>query len=357
MPQQVKILVTGATGYIGGAVLGGFLARPDASSLDFRAIVRSPEKAEKLKAFGITPIVGSHNDEELMVKAASEVDVVLAMADSNDLPAAQATLKGLKKRFEETGTPPIFIHTSGTGSLIDNAAGMYASDIIYDDSDPDQIETLPATQAHRHVDLELRSYASFTAANTDSSSVSFVVGYIKSYIVLPTTIYSIAQGPLFEAGISNSHSVQVPRLIRASIARKQAGMVGKGANFWPNVDVHELADLYSTLWDSIIKNTETGHGRQGYYFGANGEHRLYDVGQAIGEALVALGISKSPEPTTFTQEELKKYFEGVTYSEHNSRCRASRSKSIGWNPKMTTEDFLKSIKPEVEAWVRKGAAI
>ncbi|KAL0566871.1 hypothetical protein V5O48_015123 [Marasmius crinis-equi] len=343
MPQTAKILVTGATGYIGGAVLGRFLARPDATSLDFRAIVRSPEKAEKLKAFGITPIVGSHNDEQLMVKAASEVDVVLAMADSDDLSAAKATLQGLKKRFEETGNPPIFINTSGTGTLTDKAAGMYTSDTIYDDSDPDQIETLPATQIHRDVDLEI------VGADRE--------GYIKSYIVLPATIYSIARGPLFEAGISNPHSIQVPGLIRASIARKQAGMVGKGANFWPNVDVHELADLYSALWDSIMNDPQTGHGREGYYFGASGEHRLYDVSQAIGEALVPLGISNSPEPTSFTNEELEKYFKGSTYSEHNSRCRATRSKSVGWNPKMTTKDFLKSIKPEVEAWVRKGAAV
>ncbi|EEC00088.1 hypothetical protein MPER_00039, partial [Moniliophthora perniciosa FA553] len=57
MSQKVKILVTGVTGYIGGAVVTRFLARPDASSFDIRAIVRSKEKAEKLRDFGITPIV------------------------------------------------------------------------------------------------------------------------------------------------------------------------------------------------------------------------------------------------------------------------------------------------------------
>ena len=39
--------------------------------------------------------------------------------------------------------------------LTDRAAGDYATDTIYDDANPDQIETLPDTQIHRNVDLEL----------------------------------------------------------------------------------------------------------------------------------------------------------------------------------------------------------
>jgi hypothetical protein len=102
-------------------------------------------------------------------------------------------------------------------------------------------------------------------------------------------------------------------------------MVGDGKNLWPNVEIHErtflmfactlnimsdilVADLYTTLYDKIISDADTGHGRNGFYFGANGEHSLYDVGKAIGKALVALGKSQSDEPTTFTQAELDKYF-------------------------------------------------
>ena len=39
--------------------------------------------------------------------------------------------------------------------LIDNAAGDYTTDTIYDDANPDQIESLPDTQFHRNVDLAL----------------------------------------------------------------------------------------------------------------------------------------------------------------------------------------------------------
>jgi hypothetical protein len=35
----------------------------------------------------------------------------LKKADADNLDAAKATLKGLKTRYQETGIPPIFIHT------------------------------------------------------------------------------------------------------------------------------------------------------------------------------------------------------------------------------------------------------
>ena len=74
----------------------------------------------------------------------------------------------------------------------------------------------------------------------------------------------------------------------------------------------EVADLYITLFDKIKVDPEgTPHGREGYFFGVSGEHTLYGLYKAIAEALVALGKGRSPEPTTFTQEDLDKYFGGV----------------------------------------------
>lgn len=35
---------------------------------------------------------------------------------------------------------------------------------------------------------------------------------------------------------------------------------------------------------------------------------MYDVGKEVGRALVALGKASSDEPTTFTKEDLDKYF-------------------------------------------------
>jgi len=85
---------------------------------------------------------------------------------------------------------------------------------------------------------------------------------------------------------------------------------------YPNSDgpMCIVAEAFMILYDAIVEGTNPalGHGREGYYFTTSGEHSYYDIGEAIGSALVKLGKSKTSEPTTFTQDEVDKYFQGVS---------------------------------------------
>jgi len=67
---------------------------------------------------------------------------------------------------------------------------------------------------------------------------------------------------------------------------------------------------------------------------------------------VAKGLGKSSEPTPFTEEEYKQT-PLLFYLGTNSRCRAERSRSIGWKPAKTTKDMLASIKPELDELLKK----
>ncbi|KAF9453420.1 NAD(P)-binding protein [Macrolepiota fuliginosa MF-IS2] len=337
---KTKIFTIGATGYIGGSVLGRLLAHPNAHSFEITTLVRSQDKANKLKRFGVTPVVGSFSDVSLVEELAAGADIVFDAVDANNLEAAKAILRGLSKRHQATGKPPTFIHTSGTGLLADNAAGLYPTDKIWDDADADDLETLPDSAPHRDVDLAI--------IGADKE------GYVKAYLVAPSTIYGLANGRLVQAGIANNRSMQVPALIRAALDRQRAGMIGKGVNIWPNVHIDDVADLYIAIFNATLSNPHTGHGREGYYFGENGEHTLYDVGREIGHVLVELGKSSVAEPTTFTQEEVNKYFAGSTSLGSNSRCRGNRSRAIGWWPKKTAKDLFASVKPEVEELLKHG---
>jgi hypothetical protein len=62
-------------------------------------------------------------------------------------------------------------------------------------------------------------------AKPGSYSEHFIIGYVKTFIILPSTIYGIATGPLFDAGISNPHSIQIPMLIKTSLDRGVAGVI------------------------------------------------------------------------------------------------------------------------------------
>jgi len=333
MASKTNIFVTGATGYIGGSVVARLLEHPNASSFQITALVRSPEKAAKLESVGVRTAIGSLSELDKVEKLTSEADVVISMADADDLDATKATLKGLKTRHETTGKVPILIHTSGTGVLIDNAKGMYTYDTIYNDNNVEQIESLAPMQPHRNVDLEI------VKADGD--------GYVKTYIILPSTIYGIAKGKLVDIGVQHRYSVQLPLSIKESLLREQAGVVGEGKNIWPNVNIEDIADLYIVLYDAIVSDPSTGHGRAGFYFGENGEYTLYEVSKTIAEAMLALGLGKTVEPTPYTEEEYKKN-PTLIYLGTNSRCRGDRSRSLGWKPVKTTKDMLASIKPEME---------
>lgn len=54
-------------------------------------------------------------------------------------------------------------------------------------------------------------------------------GYLRSYIILPSTIFGISSLDGVTT-IFNKHSNQLPALIRGSIKRKQAGLVGEYKN-------------------------------------------------------------------------------------------------------------------------------
>lgn len=350
MSPKIPIFVFGGTGYIGGSFLARLLVHPNADTFDITVLARSPEKVEKLQAFGVTPVLGSSEDLDLLEDLASKAHVVFSCANCHDQPSIEAILRGMRKRHA-TGDLPILIHTSGTGVLTDGAktGGMFVTEKIYDDSDPDDIEkSLPDRGIHRHVDLLI--------VNADQE------GYLKSYIVLPSCVWGVARNPLVDAGLINPHSMGLRFLFGAALARGRAGVVGKGVVLWSSVEIEEMIDFYIILFDAVAKNPEKiGHGRDGYYFGigkdSEAEYSMYEASAAIGKALVDLGVHQESEPTPFSEEEYVTYFGSkdiAAFFGANSRGVANHSKSLGWKPTKGAKDMLASFKDELATLVKQG---
>jgi hypothetical protein len=102
------------------------------------------------------------------------------------------------------------------------------------------------------------------------------------------------------------------RAIKASLDRGQGGMIGEGKNIWPNVEIHEREFLFvssvfqlfltsaqrqnctKSFFDAALSDPNTPHGREGYYFGASDEYRLYDLAKAYSQSFIRLGQGKEP---------------------------------------------------------------
>ncbi|KAJ3532955.1 hypothetical protein NM688_g7347 [Phlebia brevispora] len=330
--SKIPIFFLGATGFLGGSILTRLLARPDASSYDITALVRDPVKAKKLESFGIKTVIGSLTE---ISQLAEQAHVVFSCADCDNLDHVQHVLAGLKKRHEATGDIPIVIHTSGTGELIlgQDTGGMSASDTIFDDSNVEQMKSLPIDAPHRNV----------TVAYVDAD----VQGYIKTYIVMPGLIYGTVVSPMVAAGVQNSNTRALEYMISPALDRRQAGVVGAGLSRWGSVHVDDAADLEVLLWNTILSNEQTvKHGWEGFYLVVSDEFAWHEIAKEIGRKMFSLSLSANDEVTAFKDDEIPSWY--ALFAGSNSRARPTNSISLGWKPKYTTKDFLASLGGEVE---------
>lgn len=195
------------------------------------------------------------------------------------------------------------------------------------------VETLPPSAPHREVDIAI--------CEADAQ------GVCKSYIILPSTIWGEGRGEIYDKGIANSFSDQMPTLCRIALDRGVAGHVGKGANIWPHVNISDIGDLYAHVYNGALR-ADIGHGKSGFYFGTSGEYTLLSAAQAVGQSMVENKFGNSAQPTTLTDDEVKKYYGGSYYMGGNSRAKSSRSKSIGWRPRYTEQsEFLEHVRKEL----------
>lgn len=129
--------------------------------------------------------------------------------------------------------------------------GNYTTEIVWDDTDVAKLDTIPDTQLHRDVDLLILAADKEGEPRPCQTHVTRAcllcgvfthpqpIGYVKTYIVLPSTVYGFASGKLVDLGVQNNRSLQIPLAVAASIARKRGGYVGRGLNVWPNVHIDD----------------------------------------------------------------------------------------------------------------------
>src|SRR6185436_6089145 len=116
----MQIFLTGATGYIGSAVLDAMIK----GGHQVTALVRDPEKAERLAARGATPVIGELGLPKTYVNAVKAADAVVqtAMEASprgveKDRAALETMLSAQTLASQADGKPRIFIYTSGVWVL------------------------------------------------------------------------------------------------------------------------------------------------------------------------------------------------------------------------------------------------
>jgi nucleoside-diphosphate-sugar epimerase len=280
----MRIFVTGANGYIGGAV-AALLA---AAGYRVRGLVRDRTKGDAVTPFGIEPVIGSLDDGPLLRDEADAADAVVNAASSDHRAAVEALLDGL------AGSGKVFIHSSGSSIVADRAMGE-PSDRIYEEDTP--ILPLADKAARVAVDRLVRNATG-----------------IRAVVLCNTMIYGNALGP-------PAQSVQIPALVRQASASGVVHYIGRGLNRWSNVHIADVAALYRLALEKAPASA--------FMYVESGEESLGAIAGAIA-ARLKLGAAQSWSADAAVAAWGQNM---ATYSlGSNSRVRGKAAAALGWSP-------------------------
>jgi nucleoside-diphosphate-sugar epimerase len=284
----MRIFLTGATGYVGSAILEASLR----AGHQVTALVRDPERAEHVTLRGGRAIVGELGKPSAYVSAAEDSDVIVHAAYDRSKQSVDVdrraieTLLGAAGRRVDSGRSASFIYTSGVWVLGDTN-GPAA-----EDAPVNPTPHVAWRPAHEGLVQDL---------SRD--------GKIRTVIVRPGIVYGGARGIISDL-LKNAKN----GLVR---------VIGNGSNHWPCVYDRDLADLYVRL---------AVHSEASGVFHANDEadDRVSDIVDAI-----ARHVMMQPDvrhvPIEEARAKMGQYADALALDQV---VRSPRARALGWTPSL-----------------------
>ncbi|KAK3986069.1 hypothetical protein QBC44DRAFT_311671 [Cladorrhinum sp. PSN332] len=249
--MSVRILLIGASGHIGAAVLEALIS----ATLDAKiiAVVRSDDDfdhiVEKYNGSVETRLI-SLSDAALLTREASEAQIAINCApDVGNSPGIAALLSSLASDDSQPNQK-FYIHTSGAARTWGPPDPTIPGDKIWDDIA--DLGNLPTETTHAETDIQVQQ------ANSE-------------------TLHTAIVSPCFVIGKSPSRKHRVPitfpdwHHVTRSVG--SAWTIGPGANLTTFVDTVHLAQLYLLLVKDALSVILSQHsvrnevwGPEAYYF-------------------------------------------------------------------------------------------
>jgi nucleoside-diphosphate-sugar epimerase len=286
----MRIFLTGATGYIGSAVLDALVR----GGHDVTALVRNNEKARRVAARGAHPVIGDLAEPDSFRGSAEGQDgYVLAAFDSRsgrgpaiDSVALETILAAAKRPRTAGSTAPaqrFIIYTSGIWVL------GRTPDPASEDASLNPIDLVSWRPDHEQLVL-------------DSASAA-----LRTVVVRPGVVYGGGSGMVGDLFKSASNG-----LVR---------VVGDGNNHWPLVYDRDLADLYARLAASADASGV-------FHANDEGDERVNDIVSAIKPYLPHLPDVRYV-PIEEARSKMGAYADALALDQ---LVRSPRARALGWAP-------------------------
>ena len=112
--MQHKILITGASGYLGGTLLNRLTSTIATSEHKFYALVRGDKQVEAVKQYGVEPLTFNPFDEAEVRQNVLDkgIDIVFYLIDAGSSRGQVNFIKALGELKKSTGCDAHFLHVS-----------------------------------------------------------------------------------------------------------------------------------------------------------------------------------------------------------------------------------------------------
>ncbi len=281
----MRVFVTGATGFIGSAIVREVI---DAGHQAI-GLARSDAGAGSLSAAGAQVHRGDLEDLDSLRTGAAKSDAVIHTAFNHDFSKYVANCEADRRAIEAlgsvlAGSDRLLIVTSGTG-MSNSGPGLVAAE----DGPPVSSKVVPR------------------AASEEAAASVATQGVRVAVVRLPQVHDTVKQGLV-------SYAIQVAR------EKGVSAFVGDGLNRWPAAHRLDTAHLYLLALDK-------GEGGVRYHAVAEEGVPVRDIAESIGRGLSVPVISIAPEEAAGHFGWLAA-FAGMDIP---ASSRQTRGK-LGWNP-------------------------
>jgi nucleoside-diphosphate-sugar epimerase len=316
----MRILVTGATGYIGEAAAAAMRS----AGHQLAGLARSEDAAAKLSRAGFTPVKGDFADPDSLGGAAGQADVIVSTAsigslggDADTFRRDRDAVRAMLAALDGSGKTLIF--TSGS-AVVGVFGDGEASARVYDED-----VALPLAEAEfapptaRTPALFVAGFGAAMAARIETEQEVAGAAGIRGVVIRPGLVY----------GASGSYDL--PRLIALARRRGVAPHLGSGETLQSFVHIDDLADLFRLA----VERARPG----AVLHGVSDEVRLRDVAAAISRMI---GAGDRTERLDLAQMFGMAGSVGVSLAV-NKRLSAEKTRRItGWAP--TRTDILHDLE-------------